>query len=225
MTSFAAGVDGVTFESYGARLLGAFYRGAGQAPRPTAVLLHGVPGVEKHLVLAYGLRDRGWNCLCFHPCGSWGSGGTYSMDGLVDDTRAAVDWTLAQPSVDPDRLAAFSSGGLGGIPGGQSANRGDVGEVIVNVEKLCLGADRAGRDDQIGGGHGPSLAPQLEADASREVEVSVFQREPAEGSKVCEQCSPLLLISREPDHLDEDDAIERQHVVSDCLGHGFLDRG
>lgn len=44
MTSFAAGVDGVTFESSGARLLGAFYRGAGQEPRPTAVLLHGVPG-------------------------------------------------------------------------------------------------------------------------------------------------------------------------------------
>jgi dienelactone hydrolase len=113
MTSFAAGVDGVTFESSGARLLGAFYRGAGQEPRPTAVLLHGVPGVEKHLDLAYRLRDRGWNCLCFHPRGSWGSGGTYSMDGLVDDTRAAVDWTLAQPSVDPDRLALIGAS-LGG---------------------------------------------------------------------------------------------------------------
>ena len=113
MTGFAAGVDGLTFESSGARLLGAFYRGAGQEPRPTAVLLHGVPGVEKHLDLAYRLRDRGWNCLCFHPRGSWGSGGTYSMDGLVDDTRAAVDWTLAQPSVDPDRLALIGAS-LGG---------------------------------------------------------------------------------------------------------------
>ena len=113
MTSFAAGVDGVTFESCGARLLGVFYRGAGRAPRPTAVLLHGVPGVEKHLDLAYRLRDRGWNCLCFHPRGSWGSGGAYSMDGLVDDTRAAVDWTLAQPSVDADRLAVIGAS-LGG---------------------------------------------------------------------------------------------------------------
>src|SRR4029077_382978 len=113
MAAFAAGVDGVTFESSGVRLLGAFYRGAGQAPRPTAVLLHGLPGVEKHLDLAYRLRDRGWNCLCFHPRGSWGSGGRYAMDGLVDDTRAAVAWALAQPSVDPDRLALIGAS-LGG---------------------------------------------------------------------------------------------------------------
>jgi hypothetical protein len=113
MTRLTAGVDGVTFESSGARLLGAFYRGAGEAPRPTAVLLHGLPGVEKHLDLAYRLRDRGWNCLCFHPRGSWGSGGTYSFAGLVDDTRAAVAWTLAQAAVDPDRLALIGAS-LGG---------------------------------------------------------------------------------------------------------------
>jgi uncharacterized protein len=113
MAGFAAGVDGVTFESSGARLLGTFYRGAGRTPRPTAVLLHGLPGVEKHLDLAYRLRDRGSNCLCFHPRGSWGSGGTYSMDGLLDDTRAAVAWALAQPSVDPDRLALIGAS-LGG---------------------------------------------------------------------------------------------------------------
>jgi len=35
------------------------------------------------------------------------------MDGLVDDTRAAVDWTLAQPSVAPDRLALIGAS-LGG---------------------------------------------------------------------------------------------------------------
>ena len=116
MADFAAGVDGVTFDSSGARLLGAFYRGAGQAPRPTALLLHGVPGVEKHLDLAYRLRDRGWNCLSFHPRGSWGSGGRYSLHGLVDDTRAAVAWTLAQASVDPERLAL-----VGASAGGHTA--------------------------------------------------------------------------------------------------------
>jgi len=116
MTRFAAALDGVTFDSSGARLLGAFYRGAGEGPRPTAILLHGLPGIEKHLDLAYRLRDRGWNCLCFHPRGSWGSGGTYSLAGLFEDTRAAVAWTLAQDSVDPERLAL-----IGGSVGGHTA--------------------------------------------------------------------------------------------------------
>ncbi len=113
MTTFSAGVDGAAFESAGARLLGAFYRAVGETPRPTAVLLHGLPGIEKHLDIAYRLRDRGWNCLCFHPRGSWGSGGTYSLAGQVADTQAAVAWALARPSVDPNRLALIG-GSLGG---------------------------------------------------------------------------------------------------------------
>jgi uncharacterized protein len=116
MTQFPAGLDGVVFDSGGARLLGAFFRAAGPPARPTAVLLHGLPGIEKHLDVAYRLRDRGWNCLCFHPRGSWGSGGTYALAGLVDDTRAAVEWALAQGAVDRERLAL-----IGGSVGGHTA--------------------------------------------------------------------------------------------------------
>ena len=64
--SFTAGLDGVVFYSHGSKLLGGFYRAAGETPRPTVILLHGVPGVEKNLDLAYALRDAGWNCLYFH---------------------------------------------------------------------------------------------------------------------------------------------------------------
>lgn len=116
MRRFEAGVDGVTFESQGSRLLGAFYRGAGEGPRPTALLLHGLPGIEKHLDIAYRLRDLGWNCLSFHFRGCWGSEGAYSIAGLADDTRAAVEWALRQPSVDPDRIAL-----IGGSTGGYTA--------------------------------------------------------------------------------------------------------
>ena len=106
---FQPGLDGVTFTSHGHKLLGGFYRAAGDSPRPTVILLHGVPGVEKNLDLAYALRDAGWNCLTFHYRGSWGSGGGYSLHNLVDDVRAATEWVTTQPCVDGDRLVLVGS--------------------------------------------------------------------------------------------------------------------
>jgi dipeptidyl aminopeptidase/acylaminoacyl peptidase len=105
MADFPAGLDGVTFSSGGCRLLGAFYRAAGNGPRPTALLVHGLPGVEKNLDVAYAMRDAGWNCLLFHFRGSWGSQGDYSLFQLTDDLYAAADWAVQQQSVDPRRLA------------------------------------------------------------------------------------------------------------------------
>lgn len=97
------------FTSQGSKLLGGFYRGGGSEPRPTAILLHGVPGVEKNLDIAYALRDQGWNCLYFHYRGSWGSEGDYSFSGAQDDAAAATDWVLEQPSVDRERLAIIGN--------------------------------------------------------------------------------------------------------------------
>lgn len=102
---FSAGLDDAVFRSQGSMLLGGFYRGAGAGPRPTVILLHGVPGVEQNLDIAYALRDQGWNCLYFHYRGSWGSEGKYSFGGALDDVAAATDWVLELPSVDPERLA------------------------------------------------------------------------------------------------------------------------
>ena len=125
MAKFQAGLDGVTFQSRGCKLLGGFYRAGGTGPRPTAVLLHGLPGVEKNLDIAYHLRDSGWNCLYFHYRGSWGSEGVYSLDGLWDDLLAAADWLQRQPSVDVDRLAlvGHSLGGYLALTAGASEAR------------------------------------------------------------------------------------------------------
>jgi len=109
LMKFEARLDGVVFSSNGCKLLGGFYGAAGKTPRPTAILLHGVPGVEKNLDFAYALRDAGWNALYFHYRGCWGSEGTYSFDGLLDDVQAATDWTLSQPSVDKERLVLIGS--------------------------------------------------------------------------------------------------------------------
>jgi len=100
--------------------LGGLYRGAGQGPRPTAILLHGVPGVEKNLDIAYALRDIGWNCLYFHYRGCWGSEGSYSLTGALDDIHFATEWAIQQPSVDSKRLAiiGMSGGGYLALKGG-----------------------------------------------------------------------------------------------------------
>jgi hypothetical protein len=113
MQTFEAGLDGVTLQCKGSKLLGGLYRGAGIGPRPTVILLHGLPGVEKNLDIAYALRENGWNCLYHHPRGSWGSGGAYSLAGRRDDLLAVTEWLLQQSCVDSTRLAlvGHSAGG------------------------------------------------------------------------------------------------------------------
>jgi alpha/beta superfamily hydrolase len=115
MIQFKADLSGVTFQSKGKQLIGGFYKANGETPRPTAILLHGLPGIEKHLDIAYRLRDLGWNCLYFHFRGCWGSQGTYSLDGLTDDTNAAIDWVITQPCVDKDKIALIA-GSTGSYP-------------------------------------------------------------------------------------------------------------
>ena len=110
------GLEGVIINSAGCKLLGAMYLagGAGTTKRPTALLLHGVPGMEKNTDIAYALRDAGWNALIFHYRGCWGSEGDYTLPGIPDDVHAAMDALLSgRFGVDASRIAAIGHG-LGG---------------------------------------------------------------------------------------------------------------
>jgi uncharacterized protein len=107
------GITGVTFDSDGHRLVGTFYLARGDAPKPTALLLHGCPGLEKNLDLAVTLRDRGWNSLLFHYRGCWGSAGRYDLRTIPRDVGAAVGFLAGWPLVDPGRIAAVGHS-LGG---------------------------------------------------------------------------------------------------------------
>ena len=100
------GQAGVYFNSDGHRLLGTLFLARGDAPKPTAVILHGIPGIEKNYDLALALRDSGWNSLIFHYRGSWGSEGRYVLQTIPEDVRAALDdlGTGRYPQVDPHRL-------------------------------------------------------------------------------------------------------------------------
>lgn len=86
------GQTGVVFESGGYRLLGTLFLARDAVPCPTAVILHGVPGIEKNVDLAHALREADWNSLIFHYRGCWGSAGDYTLRTIPADVRAALDF-------------------------------------------------------------------------------------------------------------------------------------
>jgi uncharacterized protein len=107
------GLTGVTFDSDGHRLVGVLYLARGEEPKPTVLLLHGCPGLEKNLDLAVRLREAGWNSLLFHYRGCWGSAGRYDLRTIPRDVTAAVDYLVGCPRVDAGRIAVLGHS-LGG---------------------------------------------------------------------------------------------------------------
>jgi uncharacterized protein len=109
------GQTGVIIQSGGHRLLGTLFMARGDEPKPTALILHGIPGIEKNYGIAYALRDRGWNALIFHYRGCWGSHGSYHVPTIPDDVRAAMDELTngKYPIVDAKKLVLIGHS-LGG---------------------------------------------------------------------------------------------------------------
>jgi uncharacterized protein len=105
--------------SHGARMYSVIYIAAGEGPHPTVLLLHGFPGNEKNLDLAYSLRRAGWNVLVPFDRGAWGSGGTFSFTHALEDAQASIDFLRNAENakrfrVDPARivLIGHSMGGF-----------------------------------------------------------------------------------------------------------------
>lgn len=106
-------IEGVSFESEGAFLLGTIYIGSKEGTKPTAVLLHGLPGFEKNVDIAYALREEGWNVLIPHYRGCWGSEGKYTFTGIIADVKNAITMMATRPYVDVNNifLVGHSLGG------------------------------------------------------------------------------------------------------------------
>ena len=78
--------------SHGSRLNAVLFMASGKEPHPTILLMHGFPGNEKNLDLAYAVRRAGWNVLIPHYRGSWGSEGKFSFSNAIEDTRISVQF-------------------------------------------------------------------------------------------------------------------------------------
>lgn len=113
-----------------------FFLASGAGPKPTVVLLHGLPGNEKNLDLAQAIRRAGWNVLTFNYRGSWGSPGNFSIAGAVEDADAAMRFArkpdiASRYSIDPNRLviAGHSMGGYAAAR--YAATHSDVAGLIL----------------------------------------------------------------------------------------------
>ena len=113
------GMTAVHIPSHGVLMNGVVLSANGVGPHPVVLLLHGLPGNEQNLDLAQAIRRDGWDVLTFHPRGSWGTGGSYSITHVIEDARAALDFirtpgTAARLGLDPARVVVIghSIGGL-----------------------------------------------------------------------------------------------------------------
>jgi pimeloyl-ACP methyl ester carboxylesterase len=114
-----ASMDSPDIISHGSRLNAIIYLAAGAGLHGTVLLMHGFPGNEQNLDLAYAIRRAGWNVLFPHYRGSWGSAGTFSFSNAIEDTQAALDFASDPANVKKYRidtkkivLAGHSMGGL-----------------------------------------------------------------------------------------------------------------
>jgi uncharacterized protein len=101
---FPAIMEAPDILSHGSRLNAVFYLASGRGPHPTALLLHGFPGNEKNMDLAYVLQRAGWNVLFPNYRGSWGSAGTFSFANAIEDTQSAVDFLRDPANVKKYRI-------------------------------------------------------------------------------------------------------------------------
>lgn len=87
--------------------VGGLYRPSGAGRAPAVLMLHGFPGFQKNDDIAAELCRRGLTAFAPHFRGSWGSGGRYSLHGLIEDARAALRLLSRYQGVDPERVGVL----------------------------------------------------------------------------------------------------------------------
>jgi acetyl esterase/lipase len=116
---FPASTEAPDVPSHGARLNAVFYLASWRGPNPVVLLMHGFPGNEQNMDLAYAIRREGWNVFVPHYRGSWGSQSTFSFAHSIEDTQSAIQFlreaeNVKKYRIDPKRivLIGHSMGGF-----------------------------------------------------------------------------------------------------------------
>lgn len=132
---YPALLESFTLDSNECRLNCTLYIAQGQGPHPTIILFHGFPGYEKNFDLAQVFRRAGYNVMIFHYRGSWGSEGFYSVNNVLEDADAAIDFFRSEKCkksyrVDPEKiiLIGHSLGGFTSLM--TAANHPEIKQVV-----------------------------------------------------------------------------------------------
>lgn len=131
--------------SGGVQINGLAYLAAGPGAHPTVVLLHGLPGNEKNLDLAQALRRGGWNVVTFNYRGSWGSPGTFSFKGNLDDAKAVLAYLRTPANAAALRIAPERLVIMGHSMGGWVTSQVAAGDAALAGAALISAADMGKR--------------------------------------------------------------------------------
>jgi acetyl esterase/lipase len=103
------------------------------------LICHGLPGNEKNLDLAQAVRRAGWVAVTFNYRGSWGSPGTFSFPGNLDDAAAVLTYlrnpqNSASLRLDPKRIV-IAGHSMGGWVAARTAARDGalLGAVLISA--------------------------------------------------------------------------------------------
>jgi len=145
---FPAGVGAHAVRSDGARLNAVFYIASGRGPHPAVLLMHGFPGNEKNLDLAYAIRRAGWNVLIPHYRGSWGSTGTFSFANAIEDTQAAIQFlrdaeNVKKYRIEPKKIVLIGHS-MGGFMAACATARDPEVAGLVMISAWNIGATMSG---------------------------------------------------------------------------------
>jgi len=141
---FPASMEAPDIVSHGSRLNAVFYLASGGNPHPTVLLLHGFPGNEKNLDLAYVLQRAGWNVLFPNYRGAWGSSGNFSFSNALEDAQSAMEFlrdarNVTKYRVDPKRIVLIGHSMGGFIAAYTGAHDPEVSAVVM-IAAWNLGA-------------------------------------------------------------------------------------
>jgi acetyl esterase/lipase len=123
----------------GVAINGFAYLPAGPGAHPVMLICHGLPGNEKNLDLAQAVRRAGWVAVTFNYRGSWGSPGTFSFLGNLEDAAAVLAYlrdphNAASLRLDPRRIV-IAGHSMGGFVAARTAARdgGLLGAVLISA--------------------------------------------------------------------------------------------
>jgi pimeloyl-ACP methyl ester carboxylesterase len=178
--AFPARMTVLHIPSHDVAFNGVAYLPAGAGPHPTLLICHGLPGNEKNLDLAQAVRRAGWVAITFNYRGSWGSPGTFSFSGNLEDAAAALAYIrdpkiAAGLRIDPKRIAILGHS-MGGWVAAKTAARdhGLIGAVLVSAADMArlfslphdkVVAEMADDMESLAGVTAESMASEREAHA------------------------------------------------------------